>query len=69
MFFLDITLIKMIIYRVPDLGQKFCHSVKMKTTSIWVDLTNDAQNIEVAVYCFAFGWKGDLMVFRQSAMK
>ena len=36
----------MIIYRVPDLGQR---------TSVWVDLTNDAQKIEVAVYCYAFG--------------
>ena len=59
----------MIIYRVPDLGQKFCHSMKMKTTSIWVDLANDAQKNEVAVYSFTFGWKKDLMVFRQSAMK
>ena len=59
----------MIIYKVPNLSLKFCNSRKMKTTSIGVDLTNNAQKIEVAVYCFAFGWKGDLMVFRQSAMK
>ena len=43
--------------------------MKMKTTSIWVDLANDAQRIEEAVYCFEFGSKKDLMIFRQSAMK
>ena len=69
MFFFDINLFKMIIYKVPNLSQKFCHSMKMKTTRIWVDLATDAQKIKVAVYCFAFGWKKDLMVFRQSAIK
>ena len=52
MFFFDKILFKMIIYRVLDLSHKFCHSMKMKTTSIWVDLTNDAQKIEVAVLTF-----------------
>ena len=49
MFLFDINLFKIIIYRVPDLGQKFCDSMKMKTTSIYVDLTNGEQKIEVAV--------------------
>ena len=57
MFFFDINLFKMIIYKVPNWSPKFCHSMKMKTTRIWVDLTTDAQKIKVAVYCFAFGWK------------
>ena len=59
----------MVICKVSNLSQKFCHSMKMKKTRIWVDLATDAQNIEVAVYCFAFGWKKDLVVFRQRAMK
>lgn len=40
----------MVIYWVTGLSQTFCHSMKMKTTRIWVALANDAQKIEVAVY-------------------
>ena len=57
MFFFDINLFKMIIYWVTGLSQKFCHSMKMKKTRIWVALANDAQQIEVVVYSFTFGWK------------
>ena len=59
----------MIIYKVPNLSQKFCHSMKMKTTSIWAALANDAQKIEVAVHSFTSGWKNDLIVIRRYAMR
>ena len=46
----------MVIYWVTGLSQTFCHSMKMKTTRIWVALANDAQ-------------KKELMVIRRYAMK
>ena len=60
----------MVIYWVTGLSQTFCHSMKMKTTRIWVALANDAQKIEVAVYSLHLDEKKkDLMAFWRNATK
>ena len=59
----------MAIYWVTGLSQTFCHSMKMKTTRIWVALANDAQKNWSSGLLFTFGWKKDLMVIRRYAMK